>query len=122
MKALVLGAGMMGRAVAYDLAGSPGVDEVALADISLKVAKEAACWTGSEKVRPVRADVARAGEPLCPGGLQFLQHRLERFEISVNVAQHADLRHDGLPVAQMTSRLRKSATPAATPAKAYASA
>ena len=62
MKALVLGAGMMGRAVAYDLAGSPGVDEVALADISLKVAKEAACWTGSEKVRPVRADVARAGE------------------------------------------------------------
>lgn len=62
MKALVLGAGMMGRAVAYDLARTPGVDEVTLADISLKVARGAARWAGSDKVRPVRADVARTGE------------------------------------------------------------
>ena len=59
MRALVLGAGMMGRAVAYDLARSAGVDEVVLADISLKAAKEAAGWTGADNVSAVKADAGR---------------------------------------------------------------
>src|SRR5512137_1944392 len=60
MRALVLGAGMMGRAVAYDLARAGGVDEVVLGDVSPKVAKEAAAWAGSPKVRPAKVDVSDA--------------------------------------------------------------
>jgi lysine 6-dehydrogenase len=60
MRALVLGAGMMGRAVAMDLARSKGVEEVVLADISLKTAKEAAVWTGRDNVSAARLD---AGQP-----------------------------------------------------------
>ncbi|MBM4249195.1 MAG: hypothetical protein FJ149_07130 [Euryarchaeota archaeon] len=60
MRALVLGAGMMGRAVAYDLARAGGVEGVVLGDVSLKVAREAARWAGPGKVRPVKVDVSRA--------------------------------------------------------------
>jgi lysine 6-dehydrogenase len=62
MRALVLGAGMMGRAVGYDLARSEGVEEVVLADISLKTAREAAGWTGRDNVSAVRVDAGRPGE------------------------------------------------------------
>jgi lysine 6-dehydrogenase len=70
MRALVLGAGMMGRAIAYDLARARGVDEVVLGDISLKAAKEAARWAGPGKIRPVRVDVAdgKAVRRLMSGG------------------------------------------------------
>lgn len=60
MRALVLGAGMMGRAVAYDLARAGGVDEVVLGDVSPKVAREAAAWAGSPKVAPAKVDVSDA--------------------------------------------------------------
>ena len=56
----MLGAGMMGRAVAYDLARAGGVEGVVLGDLSPDVAREAARWTGSPKVEPVRADVSDA--------------------------------------------------------------
>lgn len=59
VKALVLGAGMMGRAIAYDIARAKGVDEVVLGDISLKVAKEVARWAGKDNIRPVKADVSK---------------------------------------------------------------
>ena len=62
MRALVLGAGMMGRAIAYDLARSRGVEEVVLGDISLRTAKEAARWAGSGNVSPARVDAGRADE------------------------------------------------------------
>ena len=70
MRALVLGAGMMGRAIAYDLARARGVDGVVLGDISLKAAKEAARWAGSGKIEPVRVDVAdgKAVRRLMSGG------------------------------------------------------
>jgi lysine 6-dehydrogenase len=58
MRALVLGAGMMGRAVAYDLARARGVEGVVLGDLSPAVAGEAARWTRSPKVEAVRADVS----------------------------------------------------------------
>ena len=54
---MVLGAGMMGRAIAYDLARARGVDEVVLGDLSLPVAKRAAGWIGSGNVSPVKVDV-----------------------------------------------------------------
>ena len=70
MRALVLGAGMMGRAVAYDLARARGVDEVVLGDVSLPAAKAAARWAGSRRITPARVDVsdARAVQRLLAGG------------------------------------------------------
>jgi len=59
MKALVFGAGMMGRAIAYDLARTENVGEVVLGDISLKAAREAARWTGRENVSAVKVDAGR---------------------------------------------------------------
>jgi lysine 6-dehydrogenase len=55
MKYLVLGAGMMGSAAAYDLAREPN-DEVILADINLQTSTRAAQRIGPA-VRPLRLDV-----------------------------------------------------------------
>jgi len=61
MQYCVLGAGMMGRAVAYDLAmHQPGVS-VVLADIELEAAERAARAIGPT-VRPVRLDVHHGEE------------------------------------------------------------
>ncbi len=57
MKALVIGAGMMGSAMAYDLAHSDGVDEIILADMNEERAKEVANYLG-KNVRPQRLDVS----------------------------------------------------------------
>jgi lysine 6-dehydrogenase len=56
MKYLVIGAGMMGSAVAYDLATTNPGDQIVLADINLQQAKQAASTIGSN-VTPVRLDV-----------------------------------------------------------------
>lgn len=56
MKILVIGAGMIGRALAYDCANSPAVDEVLLADIDAEKAGELARWLGP-RVRPLQLDV-----------------------------------------------------------------
>lgn len=58
MRVLVLGAGMMGSAAAADLARSPGIERVVLADADLKRARRAAA--AHPKIRPVRADVTDA--------------------------------------------------------------
>jgi len=56
MKYLVLGAGMMGSAAAFDLARSAPDNEVVLADINLQTAKHSAGTIGPN-VHPVRLDV-----------------------------------------------------------------
>lgn len=56
MNVLVIGAGMMGSAVAYDLAKSELIDEIILADIDFDKAKCSASKI-SEKVIPKRIDV-----------------------------------------------------------------
>jgi lysine 6-dehydrogenase len=56
MKYVVLGAGMMGSAAAYDLATSDPSHEVVLGDINLQLATGAAKAIG-HNVRPVRVDV-----------------------------------------------------------------
>ncbi len=58
MRALILGAGMQGRAVAFDLVHSEGVEEVLLADADLRKAEEAAAWLRSRKARAGQLDVA----------------------------------------------------------------
>lgn len=68
MKILVIGAGMMGRAAAYDMARSEGVQSVTLADNDeqrLKLAVEQVNrLAGSDKVRGVKVDGADAGAAL----------------------------------------------------------
>jgi lysine 6-dehydrogenase len=57
MNFLVLGSGMMGSAIAYDLAQSDAVERVDLADADFRRAEAAASKSGSPKVKPVRLDV-----------------------------------------------------------------
>jgi lysine 6-dehydrogenase len=57
LKFLVIGAGMMGSAVAYDLARSSGVEGVTLADIDIARCQEVGKKIGSTTVRPVALDV-----------------------------------------------------------------
>ncbi len=57
MKFLVLGSGMMGSAIAYDLAQSDSVDQVNLADTDLQHAEASASKSGSPKIKPLRLDV-----------------------------------------------------------------
>jgi lysine 6-dehydrogenase len=61
MKILVLGGGRMGLGAAFDLAhNSPGVDLVTVADVDGGRARAVAETVGSERVRPVEADVTDA--------------------------------------------------------------
>lgn len=62
MKLLVIGAGMMGPAAAYDMAKAADVESVTLADVDARRAKDAAArvnrLTRSKKVRPARLDAS----------------------------------------------------------------
>lgn len=62
MKLLVIGAGMMGSAAAYDMTRAAGIDSVTLADSDYKRAKEAAKrlnkLTKSDRVEPEKVDAA----------------------------------------------------------------
>jgi len=59
MKYTVLGAGMMGSAVAYDLATTYPADDVVLADINIQIATKSAKAIGPN-VHPLRLDVNNA--------------------------------------------------------------
>jgi lysine 6-dehydrogenase len=63
MKLLVIGAGMMGSAAAYDMARAANVESVTLADADAKRAKEAAARVNklakTKKVRAVKIDASR---------------------------------------------------------------
>jgi len=73
MKLLVIGAGMMGSAAAYDMARSSRVEEVTLADADGKLTKDVAKrmnkLAGSKKILPVRLDASseRAARKLMKG-------------------------------------------------------
>jgi lysine 6-dehydrogenase len=62
MKIAVLGAGKMGRAVAFDLCRQPDVTQVALLENNPKVLKEAAAFVKSPKLKPLRADLSKPFE------------------------------------------------------------
>jgi len=62
MKFIVFGAGMMGHALAYDLARSRGVERVTVADESGDRAVQLAQELGSPLVHPVELDVSRTRE------------------------------------------------------------
>ena len=62
MKLLVIGAGQMGSAAAYDMANTPGISSVTLADSDYKRAKEAAKrlnkLTKNDRVEPEKVDAS----------------------------------------------------------------
>ena len=62
MKILILGAGMQGRACAYDLLKNPALEELILADSSEKGLAFAKSFLGSKKVRTVRMDCSDAAK------------------------------------------------------------
>src|SRR5208282_346885 len=61
MKIFVLGAGMMGRAVVYDLGGAREVKDIVVADYDRERAREVARKFGRGKTRAVFADVRETG-------------------------------------------------------------
>jgi lysine 6-dehydrogenase len=63
MNVLVIGAGMMGKALAYDFAHSEGVDQVTIADLDENRAREVAASIG-KKIVPKKLDVNTQGELL----------------------------------------------------------
>jgi lysine 6-dehydrogenase len=73
LKLLVIGAGMMGSAAAYDMARAPQVTDVTVADADKKRAKDVAArlnkMTGDKKVKPAALDAAnvRAARKLMQG-------------------------------------------------------
>ena len=58
MRILVLGAGMMGRAIACDLTRRVGIDEIILADRDRTLAEEVADWLRDRRVTPRHLDVS----------------------------------------------------------------
>jgi lysine 6-dehydrogenase len=57
MKMVVLGAGLMGRAAAYDMARQDDVERVVIADVDPRRLDEAVAKAASDKVEPVRLNV-----------------------------------------------------------------
>ncbi|MGH2568396.1 MAG: saccharopine dehydrogenase NADP-binding domain-containing protein, partial [Bacteroidota bacterium] len=57
MKFLIIGSGLMGSALAYDLARSADVETITLADADIERAKATAGKIQSTKIRPLRLDV-----------------------------------------------------------------
>ncbi|HUT80501.1 MAG TPA: saccharopine dehydrogenase C-terminal domain-containing protein [Candidatus Bathyarchaeia archaeon] len=64
MKYLVLGSGLMGRAVAYDLLMHKDTEEIRLADIDYKRAKSIASWLKDPRVKPMQVDVSNEEQVL----------------------------------------------------------
>ena len=60
MKFMILGAGMQGRACAFDMLRNPEVTEILLADSQASTLSRAKAWLKSPKVKTARAD---AGDP-----------------------------------------------------------
>src|SRR5258706_15943213 len=65
MKLLVIGAGMMGSAAAYDMARAAGVEGITLADANGKLAKREAArinkMVGGKKITAIQLDASKYG-------------------------------------------------------------
>ena len=94
MKALVIGSGMMGSALAYDLANSTGVEHVILADIDGERAKAVAASIGST-VEPLQLDVNDFGKVVASMkridvvcGATSYNHNLALTKAAINAGKH----------------------------------
>lgn len=75
MKVGVLGAGLMGKEAARDLANSNDVTEIGIADIDYEKAKKAAQGLQSDKIIPYEVDAAKENE---------LINYMKRFDVIIN--------------------------------------
>ena len=57
MKLIVIGAGMMARAITFNLAQREEIDEICLVDREVKKAEQIADWLSDKRVVPMRLDV-----------------------------------------------------------------
>jgi len=57
MQIALLGSGMMGRAIAYDLNLNPRIDRILVCDIDMTFAQDVARFIGSDKIIPTWVDV-----------------------------------------------------------------
>jgi lysine 6-dehydrogenase len=57
MNYLIIGSGLMGSAIAYDLAHSENVTSITLADLELERARKVAQTIGSPTIKPVQLDI-----------------------------------------------------------------
>ena len=61
MQVALLGSGMMGKAIAFDLAKNDKIDKILICDIDLSHAQEVADFVKSDKVVPTWVDVRNPG-------------------------------------------------------------
>src|ERR1700690_4363661 len=109
MDFVVLGAGMMGRAVVYDLARARDVRRVIVADFDLGRAREVARKFGRGKARAAFADLRRIGKIAiagmggAPGTTNIMARhlcdRMERVDSIVVYNASTDLRSYDSPIA-----------------------
>src|SRR5437867_11054249 len=98
MKALVIGAGMMGSAIAYDLANSSDVERVVLADIDEERARRASATIGA-KVIPQKLDInyyddvieAMSGVDVVAGATSYTHNHLLTKAAIESRAHYCDL-------------------------------
>jgi saccharopine dehydrogenase (NAD+, L-lysine-forming) len=85
MKTLVVGTGAIGIVVASELAGSPKVEEVRLADINVQRAERARAWLKSEKVSTHRVDAGRPDDVVrvAEGVDVIVNATLPRFNLAI---------------------------------------
>ncbi len=57
MQVALLGSGMMGKAIAFDLSKNPKIEKILVCDIDISEAKQVAEFIGSDKVVPTWVDV-----------------------------------------------------------------
>ena len=61
MRILLIGAGMMGRAIAYDLLRHPDVETLVVADRERKRAEAIVAWLADRRATPIKLDVSASG-------------------------------------------------------------
>ena len=94
MKILVIGAGMMGSAMAYDFANSPGVESVILADINEDQARRSAAAIGN-KVEPRKLDIQHNDDVLAAmkavdvaAGATSYTHNVALTKVAIRAGTH----------------------------------
>ncbi|HEY5616194.1 MAG TPA: saccharopine dehydrogenase C-terminal domain-containing protein, partial [Bacteroidota bacterium] len=95
MKILVIGAGQMGTALAYDLARSQGVESVTLADVDASRAHSVAAQINAKKIRHARLDVEYFDDVIslmsghdCAIGATTFRHNFELTRAALEAGVH----------------------------------